>query len=174
MSVSHSNQDTKKDERYVHIRYLLRFFDRWAHETMYAYIGNKHFFTKSCRCQTYQNSKISWQKCQFLTFKVNFLCQKLSESFSIFLTADFGVLVDLTMTWFSEEVFISNRCIHGFMCSAIKKSWKVSTIHVIEFVFIGDPLNLFWSQGRKKMSFLQYEHIDMAVWILSDHVQSTF
>ena len=30
------------------IRYLLRFFDHWAHETTYAYIGNKHFFTKSC------------------------------------------------------------------------------------------------------------------------------
>ena len=47
---------------YIYIRYLLRFFDRWAHETMYAYIGNKHFFTKSCHCQTYKNSKISWQK----------------------------------------------------------------------------------------------------------------
>ena len=44
---------------YIINRYLSRFFDFWAHETMYAYIGNKHFFTKSCRCQTYQNSKIS-------------------------------------------------------------------------------------------------------------------
>ena len=44
------------------IRYLSRFFDCWAHETTYAYIGKKHFFTKSCHRQTYQNSKISWQK----------------------------------------------------------------------------------------------------------------
>ena len=55
---------------WVPIRYLLRFFDRWAHETMYAYIGNKHFFTKSCHHQTYQNSKISWQKmCSILLIK---------------------------------------------------------------------------------------------------------
>ena len=46
----------------LHIRYLSRFFDRWAHQTTYAYIGNKYFFTKSCHRQTYQNSKISWQK----------------------------------------------------------------------------------------------------------------
>ena len=65
-------------------RYLSRFFDCWAHKTRHAYIGNKHFFTKACHHQTYQNSKISWQKCQFLTFKVNFLCQKSSEAFYIF------------------------------------------------------------------------------------------
>jgi hypothetical protein len=32
-----------------------RFFDQVGHETMYASSGNKHFFTKSCPCQTYQN-----------------------------------------------------------------------------------------------------------------------
>ena len=32
-----------------------RFFDQVGHETMYASSGNKHFFTKSCHCQTYQN-----------------------------------------------------------------------------------------------------------------------
>ena len=54
----------------MYIRYLLRFFDHWAHETTYAYIGNKHFFTKSCQCQAYQNSKISWQKmCLILLIK---------------------------------------------------------------------------------------------------------
>ena len=52
------------------IRYLSRFFDCWAHETMYAYIGNKHFFTKSYDHQNYQNSKISWQKmCSILLIK---------------------------------------------------------------------------------------------------------
>ena len=51
-------------------RYLSRFFDCWAHETTYAYIGNKHFFTKSCLHQTYRNSKISWQKmCSILVIK---------------------------------------------------------------------------------------------------------
>ena len=32
-----------------------RFFDQLGHETMYASCGNKHFFTKSCHRQTYQN-----------------------------------------------------------------------------------------------------------------------
>ena len=32
-----------------------RFFDQVGHETMYASNGNKHFFTKSCLRQTYQN-----------------------------------------------------------------------------------------------------------------------
>ena len=37
------------------IRYRPRFFDQVGHQTTYAYIGNKHFFTKSCHRQTYQN-----------------------------------------------------------------------------------------------------------------------
>ena len=50
-------------------RYLSRFFDQVGHQTMSAYIENKHIFTKSCQHQTYQNSKISWQKCaQFYQF----------------------------------------------------------------------------------------------------------
>ena len=39
-----------------------RFFDRVGHETMYASSGNKHFFTKSCQCQTYQNNEQRRQK----------------------------------------------------------------------------------------------------------------
>ena len=39
-----------------------RFFDQVGHETMYASSGNKHFFTKSCHCQTYQNYEQSRQK----------------------------------------------------------------------------------------------------------------
>ena len=61
---------TYQGQEGMHTRYLSRFFDRWAHETMYAYIGNKHFFTKSWHHQTYQNSKISWQKmCSILVIK---------------------------------------------------------------------------------------------------------
>ena len=33
-----------------------------GHVTMYASSGNKHFFTKSCRCQSYQNYEQSRQK----------------------------------------------------------------------------------------------------------------
>ena len=32
-----------------------KIFDQVGHETMYAYSGDKHFFTKSCHRQTYQN-----------------------------------------------------------------------------------------------------------------------
>ena len=39
-----------------------RLFDQVGHETMYAFSGNKHFFTKSCHCQTYQNHEQSRQK----------------------------------------------------------------------------------------------------------------
>ena len=38
------------------------FFDQVGHETMYAYIANEHFFTKSCHRQTYQNYEQSRQK----------------------------------------------------------------------------------------------------------------
>ena len=43
-------------------RYLPRFFDQVGHQTTYAYIGNKQFFTKSCHRQTYQNYEQSRQK----------------------------------------------------------------------------------------------------------------
>ena len=39
-----------------------RFFDQVGHETMYASSGNKHFFTKSCHRQTYQNYEQSRRK----------------------------------------------------------------------------------------------------------------
>ena len=37
------------------IRVPSRFFDQVGHKTLYASSGNKHFFTKSCLRQTYQN-----------------------------------------------------------------------------------------------------------------------
>ena len=43
-------------------RYRPRFFDQVGHQTIYASIGNKHFFTKSCHHQTYQNFEKSRQK----------------------------------------------------------------------------------------------------------------
>ena len=67
--------------RYRVNRYLSRFFDRWAHETTYACIGNKHFFTKSCHRQTYQNSKISWQKMPISDFQSEFSMSKIIRIF---------------------------------------------------------------------------------------------
>ena len=43
-------------------RYRHRFFDQIGHQSIYASIGNKHFFTKWCHCQTYQNYEQSRQK----------------------------------------------------------------------------------------------------------------
>ena len=39
-----------------------RFFHQVGHEIMSASSGNKHFFTKSCHHQTYQNNEQSRQK----------------------------------------------------------------------------------------------------------------
>ena len=77
----------------LYIRYLLRFFDRWAHETTYAYIENKHFFTKSCHHQTYHscrrgtyNSKFFWFLTRWIWCKdwVKVICHEL---FSLWTTA---------------------------------------------------------------------------------------
>ena len=46
----------------MYVRVRPRFFDHVGHETMYASSGNKHFFTKSCHRQTYQNYEQSRQK----------------------------------------------------------------------------------------------------------------
>ena len=40
---------------FILIRYHSRFFVQVGHETTYANSGNKHFFAKSCHCQTFQN-----------------------------------------------------------------------------------------------------------------------
>ena len=61
-------------------KYCPRFFDQVGHETMYVSSGNKHFFTKSCHRQTYQNYEQSRQKStQFLEIKYpkNQNCQKI-------------------------------------------------------------------------------------------------
>ena len=49
-------------------RYRPRFFDQVGHQTTSAYIENKHFFTKSCHRQTYQNYEQPPQCLQNLSF----------------------------------------------------------------------------------------------------------
>ena len=50
-----------------------RFFDQVGHQTTYVYIGNKHFFTKSCHRQTYQNYEQPPQRLQNSYFEsINF------------------------------------------------------------------------------------------------------
>ena len=48
------------------------------------------------------------------------------------MSALFIILVGLTITWYSEKIPISNRCIRGLMPNLIKKSWTVSIAHGLE------------------------------------------
>ena len=49
-------------EEEVTIKVRPRFFYQVGHQNMYVSSGNKHFFTKSCHRQTYQNYEQSRQK----------------------------------------------------------------------------------------------------------------
>ena len=77
------------------IYYYQRFFDQVGHQTMYASMGNEHYFTKACQwnlIKTFQNEadtplitkiamKIFWTFSVEVIRPAKFLCQKLSESF---------------------------------------------------------------------------------------------
>ena len=70
--------------RDVYSRYRQMFFDQVGHQTMSAYIENKHFFTKSCHRQTYQNYEQPPQSLQNLYsdfFYFDFCCQKRAFKF---------------------------------------------------------------------------------------------
>ena len=56
------------------IRVPSRFFDQVGHKTLYASSGNKHFFTKSCLRQTYQNYEQPPRTSQNSYFQVICLC----------------------------------------------------------------------------------------------------
>ena len=118
---------SKKISRAIHTRYLSRFFDRWAHETMDASIGNKHFFTKSCHCQTYQNSKISWQKmCLILLIKgfKNWSFQKMPTTIYVpldwyssmkFFFRKIRIIFDIEKSLWKSEI--------GIFCQLILEFW---------------------------------------------------
>ena len=61
-----------------------RFFDQVGHQTTYAYIGNKHFFTKLCHRQTYQNYEQHSQSLQNLYFQSHFFGIKNQPNLSDF------------------------------------------------------------------------------------------
>ena len=68
----------------MRIRYRLTFFDQAGHQTMSAYIENKHFFTKSCHRQTYQNYEEPPQRLQNLYIQSHFSASKINGIFLIF------------------------------------------------------------------------------------------
>ena len=115
-----------QDKRHIYLRYLSNFFDRWAHETTYAYIGNKHFFTKSCHRQTYQNSKISWQKmCLILLIKgfKNWSFQKMP------------ITIYVPLNWYSsmEKKFRKIRIIFDIEKSLWKSEIGIFCQLILEF-----------------------------------------
>ena len=69
------------------IRYHPRFFDQVWHQTASAYIKNKHFFTKSCHCQTCQNYEQPPQSLQNLYFQSHYLASKINLIILIFFCA---------------------------------------------------------------------------------------
>ena len=54
-----------------------KFSDQVGHETIYASSGNKHFFTKSCHRQTYQNYEQPPQTSQNSYFQSHFSVLKI-------------------------------------------------------------------------------------------------
>jgi hypothetical protein len=76
-----------RTSQYVNNRDRPRFLDQVGHQTIYAYIGNKHFFTKSCHRQTYQNYEQPPQRMQNLYLSKSFFSIKnqlnLSDFFSM-------------------------------------------------------------------------------------------
>ena len=59
----------------------IKFFDRVGHETMYASSGNKHFSTKSCHRQTYQNYEQPPRTSQNSYFQSHFSVLKIGRIF---------------------------------------------------------------------------------------------
>ena len=87
--------------RELYSRDRLRFFDQVGHQTTYAYIGNKHFFTKSCHCQTYQNYEQPPQSLQNVYFQSHFSPSKINRIFLIFFFKEYNT----RRTTFTNEIF---------------------------------------------------------------------
>ena len=61
-----------------------RFFNQVGHQTMHAYIGNEHFFPKSCHRETHQNYEQPGQRLQNSYFQSHFSASKINGIFLIF------------------------------------------------------------------------------------------
>jgi hypothetical protein len=68
-------------ESHIKIRVRPRFFDQVGIGTMYASSGNRHFFTKSCYCQTYQNYEQPSQTSRNWQFQSYFSVLKIGQIF---------------------------------------------------------------------------------------------
>ena len=80
-----------------------RFFDKVGHQTTYAYIGNKHFFTKSSHHQTYQNHEQSPQRLQTSYFQSHFSASKINGILQIFFVKNIRPGYQVLKTKFFEN-----------------------------------------------------------------------
>ena len=65
------------------------------------------------------------------------------------MSALFIILVGLTMTLFSDKMFISHRCLRSLMPNLIKKSWTVSNLYVYV------PYSIVRNKHRLRLLLLQ-------------------
>ena len=62
-------------------RYRPRSFNQVGHQTTSVHVENKHFFTKSCQRQTFQNYEQPPQSLQNLYFQNHFSVLKIDQIF---------------------------------------------------------------------------------------------
>ena len=92
---------------WVKKKYRSRFFVQVGNETA---MGNHHFSTKTFHHQTYQD----------------YSGTLLNAVYLLALQSSLKILVDLTMTLYSEKMMISHSC---FIPSLHKKSWMVFILY---------------------------------------------
>ena len=63
------------------VRDRARFFDQVGHQTTNASIRNKHFFTKLCHRQTYQNYEQPPRTSQNSYFQIHFSVLRIGQIF---------------------------------------------------------------------------------------------
>ena len=85
------------------VRYRPRFFDQVGHQPTFSFIGNKHFLTKSCHHQTYQNYDRPPQILQKLNFQSHFSPSKINWIFLNFWPRSWAVL---GTGFFSQSTFL--------------------------------------------------------------------
>ena len=109
----------------MHPRVHPRLFDQVGHKTMYASCGNKHFFTKSCHCQSYQNYEQPPPSSQNSYFQRHFSVSKIDQ---------------ILLKIFFYEVYLITR--PTFIKRCIWKFWFFKILYCLKLcpIFIGSAL----------------------------------
>ena len=84
-------------------RYRPRFFEHVGHQIIYGSIGNKHFFTKSCHRQTYQNYEQLPQRLQNSDFQSHFSASKINRVFLILFVKNVRLVDQVLQIFFFDN-----------------------------------------------------------------------